>query len=282
MIDYNLHQHTLFSDGKEAPEKYCEKAIEFGMTAIGFSEHSPLPFDNPFSLKDENIDEYIRETDSLKEKYKDKLKIYRALEMDYIPGMSEDFDYWRARCKVDYLIGSIHLVKPTDAKELWFTDGPDYKVYDQGIQDFFQGDVKKAVRQFYHQTNEMIETQSFEIIGHFDKIKMHNRNRFFSDKDKWYRDLIDETVSLIKQKNLIVEINTRGIYKKRSNELFPDGYALQQVKNADIPIILSSDAHHPDELLMLFGFAQQKVLEMGFKSVMFFDEGIWEDREVGS
>ena len=52
-------------------------------------------------------------------------------------------------------------------------------------QDFFQGNVKKAVRQFFDQTNAMIETQQFEIIGHFDKIKMHNRNRFFSDDDKW-------------------------------------------------------------------------------------------------
>ena len=275
MINYNLHQHSLFSDGKSELEEYVKGALELGMIAIGFSEHSPLPFDNPFSLKAKSIDEYIRQTNSLKEKYKDKLSIYRALEMDFVPGMSEDFNYWRERCKVDYLIGSIHLVKPDDFDDLWFTDGPDYKVYDQGIRDFFGGDVKKAVKQFYHQTNTMIETQEFEIIGHFDKIKMHNRNRFFSDKDKWYRDLVDETIGLIKQKELIVEINTRGIYKKRSDELFPDGYALQRVKEMGIPIILSSDAHHPSELTMLFDFAQQKIIEIGFRSVIFFENGIW-------
>ena len=280
MINYNLHQHTHFSDGKETPEKFVEQAIKLGFSAIGFSEHSPLPFDNPFSLKEENIDQYIRQTEELKVNYKDKLKVYRALEMDFVPGMSEDFDYWRNRCQVDYLIGSIHLVKPDGTNHLWFTDGPDYKVYDQGIQDYFGGDVKKAVKQFYHQTNTMIESQKFEILGHFDKIKMHNRDRFFTDTEKWYRDLVNETLKLIKEKELIVEINTRGLYKKRSNELFPDGYALLKVKEMGIPIVLSSDAHHPLELNMLFDETIAKLTHLGFKEVMYFDQNLWHSKSL--
>jgi len=275
MINYNFHQHTHFSDGKETPEKFAEQALELGFSAIGFSEHSPLPFDNPFSLKKENIDEYIRQTEELKLKYKDKLKIYRALEMDFVPGMSEDFDYWRNRCKVDYLIGSIHLVKADGFKKLWFTDGPDYKTYDKGIEDFFDGDVKKAVKQFYHQTNVLIETQKFEILGHFDKIKMHNQGRFFTDDEKWYRDLVNETLDLVKQKELIVEVNTRGLYKKRSDEFFPDGYALKRVQELNIPVLISSDAHHPAELNLLFNAAVSHLKKFGFKELMFFDSGRW-------
>jgi len=275
MIDYNLHQHSIFSDGKEAPENYIKKAIEYGMTTIGFTEHSPLPFANNFSLKEENIDDYIQQTDLLKDKFKNELIIYRALEMDYVPGMSDDFDYWRNRCKVAYLIGSIHLVKPYDFDELWFTDGPDYKVYDRGIQDFFGGDIKEAVRRFFWQTNEMIESQDFEIIGHFDKIKMHNRNRFFNEDEKWYCNLIDETIKLIKEKNLIVEVNTRGLYKKRSDSLFPDGYALQKVKESEIPVIISSDAHQPSELNTMFDYAEKRLIEFGIREVVSFNEGKW-------
>ena len=281
MIDYNFHQHSLFSDGKEMPEKYCKKAIEFGMTAIGFTEHSPLLFPNLFSLQEENIDKYIEQTNFLKQKYKGRLNVYRALDMDFIPGISEDFDYWRKRCQVDYLIGSVHLVKPAGFDKLWFTDGPDYKVYDKGVQEFFSGDIRKAVKRFYHQTNEMIESQDFEIIGHFDKIKMHNQNRFFTEDERWYRDLIDETVGLIKQKDLIVEINTRGLYKKRSDTLFPDGYALQRIKDLDIPILISSDAHLPEELNMLFDYAEKKLVEIGFREVMCFEDGNWVNKSIG-
>jgi histidinol-phosphatase (PHP family) len=275
MINYNLHQHSFFSDGKEHPKKYAEKAVELGFSAIGFSEHSPLPFYNNFSLKEEKVDEYIQTIEQLKKNFSGKLNVYRALEMDFIPGISEDFTFWRNRIRADYLIGSIHLVKPKFGDELWFTDGPDFRTYDEGLKLFFEGDIKKAVTAFYLQTNRMIETQQFEILGHFDKIKMHNRNRFFREDEKWYRRLVDKTLDLVKQKNLIIEINTRGLYKNRSDSLFPDNYSLQKVKDLNIPIIISSDAHLPDELNLLFDFAEERLIQFGFKEVMYFENGKW-------
>ncbi len=275
MPHYNLHQHSTFSDGKETPEKYVEQAKKLGFTAIGFTEHSPLPFQTPFSLKMENIASYVRLLEELQKKYEKSLSIYRALEMDFIPGLSDDFDFWRKAVKADYLIGSVHLVKPDRDNDLWFIDGPDQTIYDKGIDLFFEGDIKKAVARFFAQTMEMIETQNFEIIGHFDKIKMHNRNRFFTEDEKWYQKLIDEVIDLIQQKDIIVEINTRGLYKKRSTTLFPDGITLQKIKDRNIPILISSDAHQPVELDGLFDLATKRLLEMGFKEVMYFDQRIW-------
>jgi len=280
MPKYNLHQHSVFSDGKEEPYKYVERAIELNFSAIGFTEHSPLPFNTPFSLKEENIQKYIDEIDSLKEKFSDKLEIYRALEMDFVPVFSEDFNHWKSKCKTDYLIGSVHLVSSSKENPLWFTDGPDPEIYDQGLQDFFGGGIKKAVKTFYTQTNQMIETQQFDIIGHFDKIKMHNANRFFTDEDVWYRKLIDETVELIKEKDLIVEINTRGLYKKRSDKLFPDDYALKLVKEKNIPIIISSDAHKSDEINALFPQTVEYLKKLGFTELMEFSNYNWRSIEL--
>jgi histidinol-phosphatase (PHP family) len=275
MLKSNLHQHSLFSDGKAEPEAYARKALELGLTTIGFSEHSPLPFDNPFSLKEEMVNDYIQIIETLKEEYKDRLTIYRALEMDFIPGMSEDFSHWKNRCQTDYLIGSVHLVKPDGFDELWFTDGPDFKIYDDGVKKFFDGDIKKAVKTFYRQTNQMIETQDFDIVGHVDKIKMHNRGRFFSETEKWYQNLVDETLELIKQKDLIVEVNTRGLYKKRSDSLFPDGLTLHKVQQLGIPVLISSDAHQPEEMNQLFDYTLQHLKDFGFRELMFFEEGKW-------
>ena len=279
MINFNFHQHSNFSDGAVDPERYVEMGIKLGLSALGFSEHSPLPFDNSFSLKSEYVDNYVETIDRLKNKYSGKIKLYRALEMDFIPGFSDDFAHWKNICKTDYLIGSIHLVKPNPEyfrdNELWFTDGPKYETYDRGLEKFFDGDIRKAVTTFYHQTNQMIETQNFDVFGHMDKIKMHNQDRFFTEDETWYQKLVDECLELVKQKGLIIEVNTRGIYKKRSNSLFPDGLTLQKVKHHNIPIIISSDAHHPDELNLGFADAVSKLSEMGFKEVMYFDDGEW-------
>ncbi len=280
MINYNFHQHSNFSDGAYPPEDYVNKAVELGFSAMGFTEHSPLPFENPFSLKEENVDDYINTIDQLKIKYNGKVKLYRALEMDFIPKLSADFAYWKDKCKTDYLIGSVHLVSPPNTDELWFTDGPKHDIYDKGLNDFFGGDIRLAVRTYYHQVNEMIETQSFDVLGHFDKIKMHNQNRFFNEYESWYQKLIDECLDLVKQKNLIVEVNTRGIYKKRSKSLFPDDMALGKVKKLNIPIILSSDAHQPSELNLGFDETKLKLIEMGFTELMFFDGEIWGQRKL--
>ncbi len=280
MPHYNLHQHSMFSDGKAKPEAYVKKAVEFGFSAVGFSEHSPLPFATTFSLKKESIDSYIKSIETLKQKYKDKIDIYRSLEMDFIPKISDNFDCWRKKVQCDYLIGSVHLVKPEYSQELWFIDGHNHDIYDNGIIELFYGDIKKAVTRYYHQNMEMIESQNFEILGHFDKITMHNRNRFFSDDDKWYQRLVDEILELVKQKGLFVEVNTRGLYKKRSDKLFPDGLTLQKVKNHNIPVLISTDAHQPDEIALFADYAKKRLLKFGFQTVMYFDNGIWKEQTL--
>jgi len=275
MINYNLHLHSRFSDGNSEPEEYVQKAMELGYCSLGFSEHSPLPFENPFSLKNEQVDEYVSVINALREKYNERIIIHRALEMDYIPGISADFNYWKNKCDTDYLIGSVHLVKPQANNKLWFTDGPKYETYDQGLNDYFDGDIKKAVAAYYSQMNEMIDTQKFDIVGHVDKIKMHNKDRYFKEDEPWYQSHVNECLSLIKEKNLIVEVNTRGIYKKRYPGLFPDGLALKKVLDLKIPIIISSDAHQPNEINLGFDEAVSRLKHIGFTEVMKFDNGNW-------
>ncbi len=282
MIRYNLHQHSTYSDGAEEPEAYVLQALALGFRALGFSEHSPLPFPTNFSLKEEKVAEYVLETERLKEKYHDQISLYRALEMDFIPGFSEDFAFWRDQARLDFAIGSVHMVHPEADTGLWFIDGPDRSVYDQGLQEFFGGDIRKAVRTYFRQVNRMVESQGFEIVGHVDKIKMHNGNRYFSEEDPWYRKLVEETLQLVREKDLIVEVNTRGLYKKRSDRLFPDDFALQRVLKLKIPVVISSDAHKPEEVGLLLDDTEKRLRDLGFQAVAFFDNGTWKERPLAA
>ena len=62
-----------------ANENYVKKAIEAGMTTIGFSDHTPNMFgkDNPESAMtmEQFMDEYVPELEALREKYKDKIDL---------------------------------------------------------------------------------------------------------------------------------------------------------------------------------------------------------------
>ena len=269
---FNLHTHSNFSDGKANAEDVVIEAVNQGLKVLGFSDHSPVPFENTFAIKNENVNNYISTINSLKEKYQDKIDIYCSMEMDFIPGIIKDFKKTKEELGLDYMIGSVHLVG-NNIEKLWFIDGSKVETYDEGLNNYFNGDIKKGVKTFFYQYNEMIETEVFDIVGHLDKIKMHNRNRYFLEEDKWYRDLLMETLTLIKEKSLIVEVNTRGIYKKRSTDFYPSSWILPIMREMNIPVVISSDAHLPNELTLCFKQAEEALKTAGYKETMCFKNG---------
>jgi len=284
---FNLHTHTVFSDGTSAPEEYLKEALRQGFSVLGFSDHSPVPFKNSFAIHEERLDEYCKAIRGLSPSPFSPplegrgrgwgIKILLGLEIDYIPGVTKSIEEYRNKKQFDYFIGSVHLVRNGSDPGLWFIDGPDISIYDQGLNDFFQGDIRHGVTSYYHQINQMILTQKPDIIGHLDKIKMHNRNRYFQEDEKWYIQLVDETLDLIRENECVVEVNTRGIYKKRSDTLYPGQEILRKINTLKIPVTISSDAHKPNELSLYFEETKQLLSEIGFKSLSVITSEGWEE-----
>ena len=276
MQNFNLHTHSIYSDGKSQPREIVEEAVRQSLTTLGFSEHSPLPFDNNFSVKKADMPRYVAEITQLKAEFKGKIDIYCGLEADYLTGVSEPFAVTKEKYHLDYLIGGVHLVgQSANPDEIWFIDGPKWEVYDEGLQKFFDGDIRRAVRRFYEQSNEMIENESFDIIAHFDKIKMHNRDRYFHENEPWYRKLALETLDLIREKGLVMEVNTRGIYKKRYNGFYPSPWLMEEACKMGVPAIISADAHHFSEITLEFSAAEEALKKAGYHSVVNYRDGHW-------
>lgn len=247
----NFHTHSCYCDGKATPREMVDFAVGHGFKALGFSGHSPLPFDNTFSITD--YDGYCREVRALQEEYKDRIEISLGLEFDYVPGMLEDFTPLTEQGGLDYTIGSVHLVPvpgvtPQGADDLWFIDGPRWERYDEGLQRLFGGDIRRGVTAYFHQQNAMLEKNRPTILGHPDKIAMHNRSRYFAEDEPWYEELALETLALARELGVIVEVNTRGIYKGRHPDYYPSRRLLQQMKQWRLPVIVSTDAHAPEDL----------------------------------
>ncbi len=262
---YNYHTHTFFCDGSDEPVKYVQEALNNGFKALGFSGHAPVPFENSFAIKEDRLDDYLTAVKSLKEQFSDRIELLLSLEIDFIPVITKRFSTFVSECDLDYSIGSVHLVKPSHSDELWFIDGSEQKTYDKGVNELFAGDIKRAVKAYFLQINQMIETENPDIIGHFDKIKMHNAGRWFNESDKWYTDLVKETITLMAEKDSIVEVNTRGVYKGRCNSFFPGLPELRFLREKRVRLITSSDAHKPDELTLGLDDANAMVISLGYK-----------------
>lgn len=278
---FNLHTHTHFCDGKNPPEEYITQAIDLGFHTLGFSGHAPVSFENHFAIKDEQLEDYFQTIRDLRLKYKDSIQILLALEIDYIPGITKDFDEFRKQGNLDYVIGGVHLIKNDGNNGLWFIDGPLQEKYDEGLKNIFDGHTRKGVEAYYNQLLEMIATQKPDIIAHLDKIKMHNKERFFSIEENWYKDLVWKTLKYIADEtDCIVEVNTRGLYKKRCDTYFPGPEILEQIYHLKIPITLSSDAHKPDELNEYYDEAILLLKEIGFKELIFFSGSVRKTQKI--
>ncbi|MBR6355058.1 MAG: histidinol-phosphatase, partial [Paludibacteraceae bacterium] len=257
----NYHTHSLYCDGKSTLEEQVHAAEQCGLLQLGFSSHAPVPFENNFAMAEEKLPDYIQEIDRLQQTT--LVTLLKSLECDYIPEMTVDFAKRQTEDGLDYVIGGVHQVRQPNGEGLWFIDGSKQETYDNGLRDLFDMNIKKAVTTFWEQTFEMIETQQMDIIAHFDKIKMHNRNRFFTEDESWYKILADKAIQLIKRHNLIIEVNTRGLYKKRSDSFYPSTELLMKARKADIPVIVSSDAHKAEELMLFVPEALEELQRCG-------------------
>ncbi|MCX6287898.1 MAG: histidinol-phosphatase [Bacteroidetes bacterium] len=280
---FNLHTHTRFSDGSSEPERFTEEALLQGFSVLGFSDHSPVPFENSFALKEKNLPMYCRAIRDMQKKYaspssaEKTIEILLGIEIDFIPGMTVSFEELCQKYHFDFTIGSVHLVRDGNKDGLWFIDGPDISIYDEGIQRMFGGNGRNAITAYYRQLQEMISEHKPDIIGHLDKVKMYNRGRYFNESDPWYVELIDETLNLIADSGSVVEVNTRGLYKKRSDTLFPGPDVLKKILKLNIPVTVSSDAHKPEELSNMFEEARATLRNLGFKAQWVLSGGAWKE-----
>ncbi|MBP5516391.1 MAG: histidinol-phosphatase [Bacteroidales bacterium] len=282
----NYHTHSHYCDGRGELREYVEYALAHGFSALGFSGHGPLPYDNKFSIKQEQYLDYCNEVRAMKAEYEGRIEILLGLEMDYIPGIQEDFTPLIEKGGLEYSIGSVHLVTHPDHVEalrnsllhndnnsqsimphLWYIDGGNPAHYDNGLNELFHGDIRYAVRTFFHQTNAMIERNRPTIVGHFDKVVMHNRERFFSYQDKWFQELLHETIALIRETGCICEINTRGIYKGRHTDFYPARDTIRYMNTLGIPVIVGTDAHAPADLDRFEG-AYEFLSEIGYRNIV--------------
>lgn len=276
-IKCNFHTHSQYCDGKSRIEEFVEEAIAHHYTHLGFSSHAPLPFAD-FGIREEEIPHYLSEIASQAQKHTN-LNLFSALECDYIPGLTTTFSHFKEQYNLDYIIGGIHQVKGPQC-QLWFIDGGERERYDEGLHRIFHDDVKAAVTAFWEQTFEMIETQEMDIIAHVDKIKMHNQNRFFKEDEAWYLQLVDHCIDLIHQKGVVVEINTRGIYKKRSPDFYPSDYILTALAKLDTPMIISTDAHRYNELSLCYDEAKAKLKSMGIHRLFYLNDKLWKEYAI--
>lgn len=273
----NYHSHTHYCDGAEAPEEYIKEAIKLGMPAYGYSSHAPLPFYSSWNISNEQLKNYLSEITNIKTKYRSQIQVYMGMEIDFIPGIAGRSKHLMKNTDLDYFIGSVHFLEHFPDGTYWNID-TSHELFVRGLREIFNNDFRRAATNFWEITRQMIEEDRPDIVGHLDKIKMFNAHScYFHENDNWYKDQVELTLDTIKKQGSIVEINTRGYYLYGKTDLYPSAWIIKRLADKKIPVIISSDAHQPDEITKGLSYTAKMLKKAGISKVSVLYDNAWND-----
>lgn len=199
MILQNLHTHTRYGDGKNTPEEMVLGAIRAGCTALGFSEHSPLPptlDPDGWTMVEPDVERYRSEVLTLRDKYSGVLSLYLGLEQDMDSSVTEG--PW------DYRIGSVHGLH---ADGCYFSVDNNAAVFREAIRQHFGGDPLALAEAYYRKLSRVAEATGCEIVGHFDLLTKFNEDgSFFDESSPRYQKAALDALDALSGKGLIFEI----------------------------------------------------------------------------
>ena len=276
MVKTNYHTHNSLCDGKGEIEEYVESAIEKGFSAIGFSSHAPVPYENDWTLRTEQLDEYLARVRSAKKKYEESIEVYLGLEVDFLPGMLHPRDKHITDLNLDYVIGSVHSLPAEPGSDVYLAiDGPDEEFLSL-LNDIYKGSIAALAGSYYHLVREMLRIGGFDILGHMDLIKKKNKKYGYLDETApWYRNEIDRTLAVLKTSGAILEINTGGMSRGATDTPYPSSWILKEAAGAGIPIQLNADAHSPANIDYGYEEAHAMAVECGVETFTVLLNSSW-------
>ncbi len=258
------HCHTTFSDGRSNAEEMILRAIELGCEEIGISDHSPLP-NAKWTMTDESLSLYVDSINSLKEKYKGKIKISLGLELDYNTELTEE-----KRAHFDYIIGSVHSVYTDDGEV--DVDGSLDKIK-EAIDKHFSGDAVLYAEAYFKRVANVYNKTKCDIIGHFDLLtKFIERDGFLPINDLRYKNARDKAFSALLDSPAVFEINTGAISRGYRTTPYPDEDILKMIKQNGRTVVINSDSHSKETLDCAYEQAKALLKRMGITSISRMDD----------
>ena len=276
LMDYHSHNRRC-GHARGEIENYVKVAIEKNLKEIGISDHFPLGviIDDPqfieiikrASMGVKEFPNYIEEIKSLKEKYKDKIKVLISTEVNFAtPGRAltrqkkvlepfmDDFDY---------LLAAIHDIKWHDSPIIIMDPR-------EGSDDLKKYGIEKINLEYINKLIKLVDTDFFDVIAHFDNHRVLMRPNVPQYSETTWQKLLD-LLNKIKNKGMAVEINTSGTLKGIGSQ-FPTDEIVKEMIQRNIPLILGSDAHRPEYIGYMFEEFIKKARKWGLSHLCTYEK----------
>lgn len=242
----NYHSHVALCGHAEGTvEDYVLEAIKHNYEEIGISDHAPIPV---YFVGKENHEylwlsqmmnretfenDYLKQLDYCIEKYSDKIKILKGLEVEFIP--SKDYYYQYLLTKVQYLNLGVHY---------FFKNGEvvnSYGYLNEDDLDWYAKTIEEAVK-----------TNYFSCLVHPDLFLYH-----IDTFTKYHENISRRIIEACIKNKVYLEVNCNG------RDRYPRKEFWKIVKEyQDAKIIINNDAHkisnfHGENVLKTINFCEK-------------------------
>lgn len=271
-IDYHMH----FENGSYTlawAKGFFESAQLRSIDEIGFAEHTHgfIEFKDLYYRElvlDESPVGQFQQTWLASNKFKYSLQDYFAFmrelkQQGYVAKIGIEVCNFHDHAAVqailrdypfDYIIGSVHFLNG------WGYDAAALqKVWsDYCLQDIYEWYVAEVER--------LCASGLVDILGHPFNIRLF---KHFPDFD--VSPYLERVACALKKSGMAIDINTGTRYRYPVQEISPYPDFMRVAKQYDLPIVLSSDAHKPEDCGRYIDEAKAYAESFGYNSVLVFE-----------
>jgi histidinol-phosphatase (PHP family) len=253
----DYHTHTpLCHHASGEPEAFVDAALAAGLTEYGISDHAPQtpePFDD-WRMAEADLPAYFQWIERARSHAAGRIPIRAGLECDWLDGCQPWIATLAERHDWDYLIGSVHYLGN------WDFDNPKW------LGRWAQSDVAAVWKDYWHTYAKMAASGLFDILGHPDLVK---KFACFpaGDPARYYEPAVDAIAAA----GCAIELNTAGWHKPCA-EAYPSNGFLELACSAGVPLVISSDAHAPEEISRDFHRAIALARGAGYRETQLFEQ----------
>lgn len=241
----DYHTHTpLCHHAEGTPSQYVAAAIQAGLEEYGISDHAPHtpePFDD-WRMSMSDLPRYLDWITEARHHAGSQLIIRAGLECDWLTGCESHIAALREFHPWDYLIGSVHYL-PGKSGTKWDFDNPAHLSQWQSLS---AAELEDLWTHYWKTYEAMIRSQLFTFGGHPDLIK-----KFAFTPPGDLRRFYEPVIQALVDTGGSFEVNTAGLHKP-CQEQYPSRQFLALAAQAQVPVFLNSDAHHPGEVAQNF------------------------------
>ncbi len=262
-VTADCHLHSSFSGDSDTPmEEMIQKGIALGLTTMCFTEHMDYDYpeapDNPGNLFLLNTDSYLYDLARFKEKYRDKIRLLFGVELGLQPHIARRNAAYAKSYAFDFIIGSSHVCQGRDPYYPSFFEG---RSEEEAFLEYFTS-ILRNLEKF----------SNFDVYGHLDYVVRYGKNLDQNYSYEKYRDIFDEILKTLLEKEKGLELNTGGI-KKGLRDFHPCMGILKRYRELGGEIItIGSDAHAPRHIADSFSRAAEALKACGFRYYTVFEK----------